>query len=190
MHKRKLKALKLVAIGLMVAGIFGRTAAQPLAGRGSAEPNHGATHTNRMDSMTNQQYCDKLSAINDTLRVYFRGLLKRVDSASKSKPMTWNIIKEYRQSVQFYCRANIAYLSKLPDVGESKDLAQSLTAVLQEQNHVCDIVKEFEGFDANTGNEALYAAFSKLLAGEKALVNNYLDFGTEKEVYKSKYDLQ
>jgi len=189
MSKRKLVVPYLIVIAL-VALIVVSAKCKQFAGTKINAPVDKATVADTVIQMTNQQYWDKLSAINDTLFSFYQTLGRRLATAFKAKPVIWGNMKEYREFVQRYCRTTMVYLSKLPGVGDSEDFAQSLNNVVQAYNHLCDIFKQFESTDENTSYEVMGSIFNNRSGGEKALFNVVTGFAEQKEAYQTKYNLQ
>jgi hypothetical protein len=176
-----------ITIGIIAAGFAINAGARPVH-KTSAAAIHKMEGAAAHGQMTNQQYYDKLSGICDTLYIIRKALFGKILSVTPDK--NWAALSAERQNLHSYCLRQLAYLAKLPDVVSSADVGLTLYNLLQTHRDMENVLKDFDGFTAGTGDADVQATFGKMSEKLKDTKREHQLFLIEKANYKKTYALQ
>jgi hypothetical protein len=184
-----MKTLRLLITCIILLFAMNSTGARPRTGPEHTMTNHSVAFTNRMVTMTPQEYCDKLAAIFDNMTVFRTGMLTDFKAAYLAKPRTWGIIAKYRKYLQDYCQVNLTYLSELPHVGDANDFDYSLSVVIYDNEDLAAICQEFEKLKPDTAGEVVNEIFNRLVDKKDKMDIASAVFYAKRTLYQMKYGL-
>lgn len=119
-----------------------------------------------------QQLSINLTAITDSLNYYGKAWGSEFEIAVKTRDFTH--LQPMRENMQGYIESNIINTMSIKDVGDSKQLRESLLDILNyEKDTVLPKLMVFERFDTATDEQTITVAYKDMIATSPTDLKKY-----------------
>jgi hypothetical protein len=134
-----------------------------------------------------QKLSNNLTTITDSLNYYGKAWGVEFEVAVKTRDFTH--LQPMRENMQDYIENNIISTMSLKDVGDSKQLRESLLDILHyEKDTVLPRLVVFEHFDNSTDEQTITAAYKDMISTSPADLKKYETLFHQLDEYADKND--